>query len=89
MIEHLGHAELAQALRALTRQTFQRPLRDAAARARAVLDNAPIGQVEKTYDIGGLVGGIVTRAARSTMRLPAPSIKRLWPGSTFVRFSSE
>ncbi len=62
MIEHLGHAELAQALRALTRQTFQRPLRDAAARARAVLDNAPIGQVEKTYDIGGLVGGIVTRA---------------------------
>jgi hypothetical protein len=62
MIEPLGHAELAQTLRALTRQTFHRPLRDAAARARAVLDNTPVGEVEKTDDIGGLVGGIVTRA---------------------------
>jgi hypothetical protein len=66
MIEPLGHTELAQTLRALTRQTFPRPLRDAAARARAVLDNAPIGQVEKTHDIGGLVGGIVTRAGPIT-----------------------
>lgn len=62
MIEPLGHAELAQALRSMTRQTSQRPLRDATARARAALDNAPIGPVEKTHDIGGLVGGIVTRA---------------------------
>lgn len=66
MIEPLGHAELAQALRTLTRQTFPRPLRDAAARARAVLDNAPIGQVEKGQDIDGLVGGIVTRAGPIT-----------------------
>ncbi|WP_024277416.1 hypothetical protein [Xanthobacter sp. 126] len=66
MIEPLGHAELAQALRTLTRQTFPRPLRDAAARARAVLDNAPIGQVEKAQDIDGLVGGIVTRAGPIT-----------------------
>ena len=62
MIEPLGHVELAQALRALTRQTSPRPLRDAAGRARSALDNAPIGHVEKTHDIGGLVGGIVTRA---------------------------
>ena len=66
MIEPLGHTELAQALRALTRQTFPRPLRDTAARARAALDGAPIGQVEKTHDIGGLVGGIVTRAGPIT-----------------------
>jgi hypothetical protein len=66
MIEPLGHAQLAQALRTLTRQTFPRPLRDATARARAVLDNAPIGQVEKAHDIDGLVGGIVTRAGPIT-----------------------
>lgn len=66
MIEPLGHAELAQALRTLTRQTFPRPLRDAAVRARAVLDNAPIGQMEKARDIDGLVGGIVTRAGPIT-----------------------
>jgi hypothetical protein len=66
MIEPLGHAELAQALRTLTRQTFPRPLRDAAARARAVLDNTLIGQVEKAHDIDGLVGGIVTRAGPIT-----------------------
>ncbi|MDP3655417.1 MAG: hypothetical protein Q8R45_00415 [Brevundimonas sp.] len=66
MIEPLGHAELAQALRALTRQTFPRPLRDTSARARAILDGAAIGQMEKTHDIGGLVGGIVTRAGPIT-----------------------
>lgn len=62
MIEPLGHAELAQALRTLTRQTFPRPLADTSARARAILDGAAIGQMAKTHDIGGLVGGIVTRA---------------------------
>lgn len=66
MIEPLGHTELAQALRTLTRQTFPRPLRDAAARAHAALNNAPVGQVEKAHDIGGLVGGIVTRAGPIT-----------------------
>jgi hypothetical protein len=66
MIAPLGHTELAQALRALTRQTFPRPLRDAAARARAILDSATIGQMEKSQDIGGMVGGIVTRAGPIT-----------------------
>lgn len=66
MIEPLGHAELAQALRTLTRQTLPGPLRDTATRARAILDNAPIGQVEKAHDIDGLVGGIVTRAGPIT-----------------------
>jgi len=66
LIEPLGHAELAQALRTLTRQAFPRPLQDTSARARAILDGAPIGKIEKTHDIGGLVGGIVTRAGPIT-----------------------
>ena len=66
LIEPLGHAELAQALRTLTRQTFPRPLADTSARARAILDSAAIGKMEKTHDIGGLVGGIVTRAGPIT-----------------------
>lgn len=66
LIEPLGHAELAQALRTLTRQTFPRPLADTSARAHAILDSAPIGKMEKTHDIGGLVGGIVTRAGSIT-----------------------
>jgi len=66
MIEHLGHSELAQALRDLTRQTFPRALQNASARARATLDSAAISEVEKDGDIGGLVGGIVTRAGPIT-----------------------
>ena len=66
MIEHLGHAELALALRDLTRQTFPRGLQNASARARATLDGAAISEVEKDGDIGGLVGGIVTRAGPIT-----------------------
>ncbi len=66
LIEPLGHAELAQALRTLTRQTFPRPLADTSARARAILNGAAIGQMAKTHDIGGLVGGIVTRAGPIT-----------------------
>ena len=66
LIEPLGHAELAQALGTLTRQTFPRPLQDTSARARAIIDSAPIGQMEKTHDIGALVGGIVTRAGPIT-----------------------
>lgn len=66
LIEPLGHAELAQAMRTLTRQTFPRLLDDTSARARAILDSAPINKMEKTHDIGGLVGGIVTRAGPIT-----------------------
>ena len=66
MIEHLGHVELALALRDLTRQTFPRGLQNASARARATLDGAAISEVEKDGDIGGLVGGIVTRAGPIT-----------------------
>ena len=54
MIEPLGHTELAHALRGLTRQTFPRPLRDAAARARGALESAPVEQVQKTFPLGGL-----------------------------------
>lgn len=66
MIEHLGHAELAQALRDLTRQARPRASQNASTRARAILDNALISEVEKDGDIGGLIGGIVTRAGPIT-----------------------
>jgi hypothetical protein len=66
MIEPLGHAELANALRALTRQAFTRRLRDEATRARAILDNFPAQTAAKASGMDGLVGGVVTRAGPIT-----------------------
>lgn len=66
LIEPLGHAELADALRRLTHQPFPRRLQGDIARARALLDSAPVRDVEKTSAMGGLVGGIVTRAGPIT-----------------------
>jgi len=66
MIEHLGHAELAQALRNLTRQARPRASQTASTRARAILNNAAISEIEKDGDMGGLIGGIVTRAGPIT-----------------------
>lgn len=62
LIGPLGHAELADALRRLTQQPFPRGLQDDIARARALVDVTPVREVEKTSAMGGLVGGIVTRA---------------------------
>lgn len=62
LIKSLGHAELASALRDLTHQPFARRLQGDLQRARALLDATPVREVEKATAMGGLIGGIVTRA---------------------------
>lgn len=62
LIKPLGHAELADALYRITRQSFPRRLTNDVARARTLLDASPIREVDKAEAVGGLVGGIVTRA---------------------------
>lgn len=62
LIRPLGHSELADALRRLTVQGFARGLDEDLKRARALLDVASVKEVEKASTMGGLVGGIVTRA---------------------------
>ncbi|WP_245498393.1 hypothetical protein [Rhizobium leguminosarum] len=62
LIRPLGHAELADALYRLTRQPFTRRLQGDLDLARAALDAAPVGEIDKAATMGGLVGGIVTRA---------------------------
>ncbi|WP_206049428.1 hypothetical protein [Novosphingobium sp. PC22D] len=62
LIRPLGHAELAGALYRLTQQPFARRLQGDLDVARAALDAAPVGELDKTAAVGGLVGGIVTRA---------------------------
>jgi hypothetical protein len=62
LIKSLGHAELATALRGLTHQPFVRRLQGDLQRARTLLDAVPVIEVEKATAMGGLVGGIVTRA---------------------------
>ena len=61
LVGPLGHGELADALRRLTQQPFSRRLQGDITHARALLDVTPVGDVEKTSTMGGLVGGIVTR----------------------------
>lgn len=65
LIRPLGHAELAGALYRLTQQPFSRRLQGDLDLARAALDAAPIGELDKIA-MGGLVGGIVTRAGPVT-----------------------
>ncbi|WP_207771025.1 hypothetical protein [Kumtagia ephedrae] len=62
LIKSLGYAELASALRGLTHQPFARRLQGDLQRARALLDATPVREVEKATAMGGLIGGIVTRA---------------------------
>jgi hypothetical protein len=62
LIKPLGHAELADALYRITHQPFARRLQDDLGRARTLLDAAPVREVEKATAMGGLIGGIVTRA---------------------------
>ncbi|MFN5525684.1 hypothetical protein [Bradyrhizobium sp.] len=62
LIKSLGHAELASALRGLTHQPFARRLQGDLRRARALLDATPVREMEKATAMGGLIGGIVTRA---------------------------
>jgi hypothetical protein len=62
LIKPLGHDELAAVLHRTTRQPLARKLQDDLGRARVLLDAAPVREVEKAASMGGLVGGIVTRA---------------------------
>ncbi|MCA0002786.1 MULTISPECIES: hypothetical protein [Mesorhizobium] len=62
LIKSLGHAELASALRGLTHQPFARRLQGDLQRARALLDATLVRELEKATTMGGLIGGIVTRA---------------------------
>jgi hypothetical protein len=66
LIRPLGHAELAGALYRLTQQPFPRRLQADLDLARSALDAAPVGEVNKKAVMGGLVGGIVTRAGPVT-----------------------
>lgn len=72
LIKPLGHNELAAALHRLTQQAFSRRLQDDLGRARAMLDAAPVREVEKAAAMGGLIGGIVTRAGPITGADVAP-----------------
>ena len=66
LIRPLGHVELADALTRLTHQPFVRRLQDNLKAALALLDASPVGEVEKIGAMGGLVGGVVTRAGPVT-----------------------
>lgn len=66
LIEPLGYGELADALRHLARERFQRGLQRDVTTARALLDAAPVREVDGTSATDGLVGGIVTRAGPLT-----------------------
>jgi hypothetical protein len=62
LLKSLGHVELASALRGLTQQPFARRLQGDLQRVRSLLDAVPVREVEKATAMGGLIGGIVTRA---------------------------
>ena len=73
LIKPLGHAELAGALYRIAHQPFARRLQDDLGRARTLLDAAPVMEVEKATAMGGLIGGIVTRAGPITDAAAAPA----------------
>jgi hypothetical protein len=73
LIKPLGHAELAGALYRIAHQPFARRLQDDLGRARTLLDAAPVREVEKATAMGGLIGGIVTRAGPITDAAAAPA----------------
>lgn len=66
LVDPLGHAELAGALRRLTRERSEHGLQRDVANARALLNAAPVREVDSASAIDGLVGGIVTRAGPLT-----------------------
>jgi len=67
LIKPLGHAELADALRSLTLQSFPRRLQGEVERARSLLDTSSVRDVDQaSVAMDGLVGGVVTRAGPLT-----------------------
>lgn len=73
LINPLGHAELAGALRRLARERSEHWRHRDVASARELLNAAPIQEVDGTSAIDGLVGGIVTRAGPLTDATAAPA----------------
>ncbi len=73
LIKPLGHEELAGVLHRITQQRHSRRLHDDLGSARALLDAAPVREVEQATAMGGLVGGIVTRAGPITDTDVAPA----------------
>lgn len=69
LLEPLGHGQLADALRGLTRYSLKRRGDENLAMARSLLDSAPVREMEKAEEMGDLVGGIVTRAGPVTDRV--------------------
>jgi hypothetical protein len=67
LIKPLGHAELADALRSLTLQSFPRRLQGEIERARSLLDTSSVRDVDQaSVAMDGLIGGVVTRAGPLT-----------------------
>jgi len=66
LMKPLGHVELAESLIRLTHQPFARRFQDDLKRARTLLDEAPVREVDNVPTVGGLVGGIVTRTGPVT-----------------------
>jgi hypothetical protein len=67
LIKPLGHAELADALRSLTLQSFPRRLQGEVERARSLLDTSSVRDVDQaSVAMDGLIGGVVTRAGPLT-----------------------
>ncbi len=66
LIRPLGHEELSRALYRLTQQPSARSLQSDLDLARAALDTVPVREVDKAAAMGGLVGGVVTRAGPMT-----------------------
>jgi hypothetical protein len=73
LVAPLGHAELAGALRRLTRERSEHGLQRDVASVRALLNAAPVREVDGASAIDGLVGGIVTRAGPLTDATAAPA----------------
>jgi len=73
LIRPLGHVDLANALYRLTNQAFAGRLQSDLQSARALLDAAPIREVQRAGATGGLIGGIVTRAGLVTDTDVAPA----------------
>lgn len=71
LVDPLGHAELADALRRLARERVPNGLQRDVANARALLDGTSVQEVDASA-IDGLVGGIVTRAGPLTDATAGP-----------------
>lgn len=71
LLEPLGHGVLAAALRRLTNASREEEAGDAAAAAKAALEVAPVSELNQGATLGGLVGGVITRAGPiSAVKVP-------------------